>query len=299
MKNIILLFFCIVLFFVPSVQGSRQLNTVIEIGENGINLFLNEQYNQLGFKRNIAGNIGDITYNITLQLPYIRLLDNSAKVYFGFKIQSNIYNGWIEFEDNVSFSIPSIDNLTVKGLCENFRAKVNSSNLNSVLKSVIIGAWDGLQLEVYPMSLAKKLDNSVWFAERAINIVDPFFSIGFKSVVGKLQITLGTYLKAREYFVIKGFLDNRRPYIMVSCGTQVTVKEIQVYDLSGRLYGKIEDAGVCPKNGLLNISASCLNYFTYNQYFIVKVLFTTAETFHVRNYKCLLGATVNPNKSIN
>ena len=110
-------------FAAPILKASDTVGTTIEITEDAINLFINDQYNRTGFPTNISGSVGGVTYDITLNLPKITLLDNQAQITFGFKIVSNIFNGTVVFNDVFTFSVPSIDNLTVNGVSQHFKIK--------------------------------------------------------------------------------------------------------------------------------------------------------------------------------
>ncbi len=91
LKERILLILLTTLLIVPNLKASDIVGTTIEITEDAINLFINDQYNRVGFVSNISGNISGVTYDITLNRPNIKLLDNQAKIVFGFKIVSNVF----------------------------------------------------------------------------------------------------------------------------------------------------------------------------------------------------------------
>jgi hypothetical protein len=296
LKKRMVLILLITLLIIPNLKASEIVGTTVEITEDAINLFINEQYNRAGFQSNITGNVSGVTYNITLHLPNVRLLDNQAKVVFGFEIESNVFNGFIEFEDGFSFSIPSINELSVKGVSQAFKDKVNSLDINPILKSVIISSWESLQLEVYPMNLAKKVENSDWLVERAISIVDPYFSISFDVDPGKLKIGLNTYLEGREYLVAGLFYETNKWWLKIGTGCQVEVKEIYLYNIAGQEIVHGTNLGTCPKNGGLSISInSSLSY----QYYITKILYKTSDTFYLRGYKSWPGGYVAPNNILN
>ena len=295
-KKRIALILLTTLLVVPNLKAADIVGTTIEVTEDVINSFINEQYNKVGFLKNISGSVSGVTYDITLDLPNIRLLNNQARIVFGFRIASNVLNDYIEFEDGFSFLVPSINELSVKGVSQAFTASVNSLNLNSILKSVIIAAWNGLQLEVYPMNLAKRVENSEWLVERAIFVVDPYFSVSFNVVPGKLKIGLNTYLEGREYLNAGLFLENNRWWIKVSASFQVEVKEIYLYTLSGKLIAHVTDAGTCPKRGSLSILT---NLNLYYDLFPMRILYETSNTFYVRGYKILPGGYVGPSNILN
>lgn len=281
---------------VNKIKASDIVGTTIEITEGAMNMFINEQYSKIGLPNNINGSLNGVTYDINLYLPNIRLLDNQAKIEFGFKIESNVFNGEINFEDNISFSVPSINELTVKGVSDAFKDKVNSLNIHSVLKTVIIAAWESLQLEVYPMELAKKVENSEWLVERSISVVDPYFSVSFDVDPGKLKIGLNTYLEGREYLVAGLFYENSKWWLKIGAGCQVNIKEVYIYDSSGREIKHGTDLGICPKKGGLSIPISGSLAYAY---YTTKILYTTSNTFYVRGYKSLPGGYVQPNKILN
>ncbi len=262
---------------------TRKVGTTIELTEGAINLFINDQYNKAGIPNTINGNVSGVTYNIDLYLPNIRLLDNRAKIEFGFKIVSNVFNGDIGFEDDVSFFVPSIEELTLKGVSNNFKQKVNGLNLHQVLKTAIIGAWDGLELEVKQMALAEKLEKETeWLKERSISIVDPFFSLSFDVVPGKLNITVNTHLEGREYFINSLSHKDGKLKVRVGAGCQVKIKKINIYDSAGRLIRTRENLGSCPKKGILEINAG--SSLAFGMYF-TKILFETENTFYLRAFK--------------
>ena len=295
MKRMILILLT-ALLIVPNLKASEIVSTTIEVTEEAINLFINEQYNKVGFQSNIAGSVSGVTYNITLQLPNIRLLNNQAKVVFGFKIESNVFNGMIEFEDNLSFSVPSINELSVKGISQAFTTKVNSLSINSVLKNVIIAAWGALQLEAYPMKLAQIVEDSEWLVERAIFVVNPYFSVSFNVVQGKLKIDLNTYLEGREYLNAGLFYENNKWWVKISASHQVNVKEVRLYSLSGSWLGSVNDVGICPKRGVLSTFLGSSPYFPI----IIRILYETSNTFYVRGYTIpAAGGYVSPNNVLN
>ena len=279
----------IILSFLTSLLGSNLkaaeiVGATFEITEDVINSFINEQYNKIGFPRNISGNVSGVTYNITLQLPNVRLLSNQTKIVFGFRIESNVFNGVVGFEDDFSFSIPSINELSVKGVSQAFTAKVNSLNINSILKTVIIAAWGTLHLEVYPMNLAKKVEDSEWLVERSISVVDPYFSVSFNVVQEKLRIGLNTYLEGREYFTAGLFKEANKWWLKIGAGCQVEVKEIYIATVAGAVaHGT--DLGTCPKKGGLSIDLN-KSSLAMNVY-IIDILYKTSNTFYVRRYKCI------------
>lgn len=295
LKKRMVLILLTTLLVVSNLKASDIVGTTVEVTEDAINLFINDQYNRAGFQSNITGNVSGVTYNITLHLPNVRLLDNQAKVVFGFKIESNVFNGFIEFEDGFSFSVPSINELSVKGVSQAFKDKVNSLDLNPILKSVIISAWESLQLEVYPMNLAKKVENSDWLVERAISVVDPYFSISFDVDPGKLKIGLNTYLEGREYIVTGIFYQNNNWWLIISSGLQVNVKEVYIYDEGGKEIAHGTDLGVCPKKGKLSIKITSIA----GGYHTTKILYTTSNTFYLRAYKNVHGYWIQPNKILN
>jgi hypothetical protein len=266
--------------------ASETVSTTVDISESAINLFLNEQYNKIGFPSNISGNTNGVTYNIVLYLPNIKLESNQAKIVYGFKIESNVFNGFVEFEDGISFSVPSIDELTVKGISNAFESKVNSLNINNILKNIIISTWKSLQLEIYPMRLAQRVDNSTWMVERAIYTVDPYFSVSFKVESEKLKITLNTYLEAKEYYNVMAS-SSSNGYLEIVSGSQVEVKEVQVFDTSGRQMFTGKNFGYCPKRGSLKIP--CSAFYATGSTYVIKILYKTSDTFYVRGYKCIVG----------
>lgn len=286
LKRLIVLIFLFTLLIIPNLKASEIVGTTVELTQDAINLFINDQYNKVGFPSNINGNVNGVTYDITLFLPNVQLLDNQAKVVFGFIIASNVFNGFIEFEDGFAFTVPSIDELTVKGISQSFKIKVNSLNLNSVLKNAIIYAWESLQLEVYPMNLAKKVENSEWLVERAISVVDPYFSISFDIDPGKLKIGLNTYLESREYFIAGLFYETNKWWLKVGAGCQVEIKEVNIYGTGGILIYHGTNLGICPKKGILYIGVSPM----LNQiYYVSKILYKTSDTFYVRAFKNFPG----------
>jgi len=298
MKNKILTILSLFIMLSSSFKTKAQdmVGSTIEITEGVMNLFLNEQYNRAGFPRNINGNIEGVTYDITLHLPEIRLLDNEAKIEFGFKIESNVFNGYVEFEDNIALFIPSIEELTVKGISNAFKEKVNSLDIHALLKVVIIAAWESLELEVYPMELAKKVENSEWLVERSISVFDPYFSISLDVDPGKLKIGLNTYLEGREYLVAGLFKENDQWWLKIGAGCQVNVKEVFIYNSSGQQIRHGVDLGICPKKGGLSIPIG--GTFPYN-YYTIKILYTTSNTFYVRGYKNVPGGYISPNDILN
>lgn len=281
---------------VNKIKASDIIGTTIEITEGTINMFINEQYSKFGLPNNINGNYNGVIYDINLYLPNIRLLKNQAKIEFGFNIESNVFNGEINFEDNISFYVSSINELNIKGVSDAFRDKVNLLNIHSVLKTVIISAWESLQLEVYPMKLAKKVENSKWLSERSISLIDPYFSVSFNVDPGKLKIDLNTYLESREYLVAGLFYENSKWWLKIGAGSQINIKEVYIYDSSGRLIKHGTDLGVCPKKGVLSIP---INGSLAYAYYTTKILYTTNNTFYVRGYKSIPGGYVEPNNILN
>ncbi len=168
-------------------------------------------------------------------------------------------------------------------------------NIHSVLKTVIISAWESLQLEVYPMKLAKKVENSKWLSERSISLIDPYFSVSFNVDPGKLKIDLNTYLESREYLVAGLFYENSKWWLKIGAGSQINIKEVYIYDSSGRLIKHGTDLGVCPKKGVLSIP---INGSLAYAYYTTKILYTN-NTFYVRGYKSIPGGYVEPNNILN
>jgi len=285
LKKITVLFLLTTLFVVTKIKASDTVGTTIEVTEDAINLFIIEQYNKLGFQNGISGSVNGVTYDITLLVPNVKLLTNQAKVTFGFKIESNVFNGIIEFEDELSFQVPSISELTVQGISQAFANGVNSLNINQNLKDVIISAWDGLQLEVYPMKLAKTIEDSEWLVERAINVVDPYFSVDFNVVTGKLRLGLNTYLEGNEYFRA-GLFPKIAPFcdLKIQSGSRVEVKEFRLYTSDAKYIEGRTNLGTCPKNGELTI---WLNHQFSFAYFMVRILFKKSNTFYLRTYQCV------------
>ena len=294
---LIILILALTNFPLISLNASERVSTTIELSENSINSFINEQYNRIGFVNNISGDIGGITYDITLFLPYIKLLDNAAKVEFGIKIDSNILNEYISFETDVSFNIPSITDLSVKGICESFTNKINSLPINDIFKNVIIGAWNGLQLEVYPMKLAEIIENTQWLNERAIIMADPYFSISIDVDPGKLKIDLNTFWDAHIYQNLALSRSGNNTIISISSGSQVDIKEIRIYDSSGRLFYNETDLGRCNKKSVVNITTNLS--LSPSSWYITRVLYKTNNTFYLRVYKNLLGGYVAPYENLN
>ena len=283
-RPLIILILALTNFSIVSLNASERVSTTIELSESSINSFINEQYNRIGFVNNISGSIEGITYDITLNLPYIKLLDNAAKIEFGFKIASNILNDYISFESDVSFNIPSIEDLSVKGICESFTEKINSLSINNVLKNVIIGAWNGLQLEVYPMKLAEKIENTQWLNERAINMVTPYFSISFDFDPGKLKIDLNTFWEGDLYQVVALKKNSSiRATIKIKSSCQVDIKELHIYNMYTSLIYSGTDLARCYKNIPAEISVA-LNLS--QAYYVVEVLYKTSNTFYLRSYSC-------------
>ncbi len=292
-KTIILVVLLDLFFLIPS-KATEVVGTTIEISESAINLFIAEQYNNAGIEDHISGSLSGVSYDITLYLPHIKLLDNQATVEFGFQITSNVFIGYVEFEDNLSFYIPSINELTIKGISNMFAQKVNSLNINTVLKQVIIATWNSLELDAYPMELAKKVENSEWLVERSIFVVDPYFSISFDVDPGILKIVLNTYLAADEKFIAGGFYENNQHLIKIKTGCQVNVKEFYIYDTGANEIAHVTNAGICPKNAEISIPLSCSPAPSS----ILKVLFTTSNTFYVRSY-IINGQFMQPNAILN
>ena len=267
---------------VLNLKASDIVSTSIEITEDAINLFINDQYNRIGFVNNINGSISGVTYDITLYRPNIKLLENQAKVVFGFKIVSNVFTGTLEFDDDFSFTVPPVDDLSVIGVSNAFTDKVNALSINAVLKTAIISAWKSLKLEAYPMGLAKKIVKSEYLNERSINIVDPYFSISFKSVPQKLQIELNTYLEGvAPQFGIRlrtdGILD-------VGSKSKITVAEFELQWATGGQIYKYTPNVICDKNSTISIKHDPSTSFGV---WIVRILFKTSNTFYLRYYKTL------------
>ncbi|CAL2094291.1 exported protein of unknown function [Tenacibaculum sp. 190524A02b] len=294
--NYLMILLCILQISMSKVKASNRTGTTVEVSEGAINMFINEQYNRAGFPSNINGSLSGVTYDIDLYLPNIRLLNDQAKVEFGFNIASNVFNGEISFKDDIRFSVPSINELTVKGVSVAFKHKVKALGLHPVLKTLIINAWDSLELEVYPMELAKKLENSPWLVERSISIVEPYFSVSFDIDPQKLKIGLNTYLESREYLVAGLFSDRNGLSVKIGAGCQVNIKELGLYDLNGRRIRHGVDLGTCPKKGGLTIPISGrIAYATY----ILKILYTTNNTFYLRGYKTVFNGYTQPKNVLN
>lgn len=274
----------LVLVCINSTYAQDKVSTNITLPQATINNFLNEQYNKAGFKRNIKGNVSGVSYDITLQLPELALSTDKATILFGFNIKSNVFNGEVSFSDDIAIKIKSINDLTVQGLSQAFATKVNSLNIPPVLKQVIIGAWQSLQLEVYPMQLAKKIEDIPWIRERAISIVAPFFSVSFRLYSKSMVIELGTYLEAEPPFSAAGIArTNNQWRLNIYSNIDMAVKEVKIYDLNGRYVAGGTNIGNCRKNE--NVSFPIGNASFAYAFYVTKIIFETADTFYVRGYK--------------
>ncbi len=302
----ILFIILLAILYCQSSRGEEVVRTNIEVTEDAINYFVNHQYNRAGFPQEIHGNELGIEYDITLNLPFIRLLNNQAKIEFGFRIESNIFNGTVEFEDNVAFIVPSIEDLTVKAISQSFVNRVNSLNIHTVLKNAIIATWQSLELEAYPMKLAKIAENTEWIAERNISVIEPYFSVSFNIESGKINIGLNTYLNGEAplftaYLTTKedyenGVSETPTPddYFHFYSPIKVTLKEIEVHLTNvGRIY-KLTPNVVGSKK---EKTFAKLDYNRLNpgNFYIVKVLYETGNTFYMRQYEilCSVGYTHN------
>jgi len=299
-----LLFMIISFSFIPKAKGEiGTVSTTIKIPEDVINLFLMEQYNKIGFVSSISGSTNGITYKITLQLPSVKLEPNQAKILYGFKIESNIYDKVVEFQDGFSFSILSIENLSVMGVPQAFQDKVNSLNIHTVLKNAILGAWNTLQWEVYPMKLVEMAEDSELLFDKSIFFVDPLFSIDFQVVQSAIQVKINAHLEGQEFYAFGTFREtisgSTKGVIKMSSRSQVDVAKVDFYDTSSRLLWSGENLGIIPKKGVLVVECSALDFLPYGGGGLAVVLYKTKDTFYLRKYKTRLGFYTGVDTSLN
>ena len=253
----------------------------LEITQEAIDLFLLNQYNDPSFNNEIYLEEYDVT--ITLFLPEINLNEDQISITWAFKIQDDFY----EITD---FNINLLPyEINVQIISEDFEDYVNGLDIEEAFKVAIIEQFNDLELEIYPQQLAEMATDNVWIRQRGLDIVYPYFSLGWNIDPGVINLIFTThvgseepkfliYLSDGQYSIIPPFYD----YVSVESNIEANIVEVRLYNNLLQQIASFPDINtICPKHDQVLIPLSNIVAF---QYYYVRILYEIDYTFYVRNY---------------
>ncbi len=218
----------------PTVAGEYVVAARVEITDALINRFLDEQYQRAGFPRNLSGTTQGIDYNIVLYPPTIHFTNQAMYLHMGFDASASVGGALV---GDYSFDVtPGIDIQTcgitasmVTAFLTNLPIKIQALNLPLWLETLVIDAYESLELEIYPAQLLERVEPD-WFRQRSLNLSDLGISWRFWDQTLQLSLLAG----------LDGEPQNFRMFTyanatLIDANLEARLTDFQVYDPAGNL----------------------------------------------------------------
>lgn len=285
----ILAFMAILILIAPSsgLAGDHTISTTVELSSSAINRFLNTQYNETGFPRSFNVTQNGTTYTISLTLPEIILTPDNAEIRMIFDVNTGTINVY-HFEVDPSIDIPQgqITEPQVQAFLTNLPTVLNNVTfIPQWVRNGIIQYYNSFGFDVYPSKLIDQV-NTNWFSQRAINVVSPYFSLGWQVSQDLLTFVISIYLNSQSPDFQTALLDpsSGDDLVFFKSNIQVTVKEVLVVSTGGgNIYYHGYPNTLCSKGGIVNIDMGLLNLGTLNTY-TVRAVYKIDNTWFCGEY---------------
>lgn len=180
-------------------QINYQLPIEIGISEDGINLFLLKQYDDLSENIKIVTfNYQGLTYKAELLPLSVDLKSNIVDTYLNYQVRVSWNNtsAEVDFSFYVSFDLGGTDELNVNFIIESVRNGIQNNNLPSPVKTFILESFDDLNLQAYPESIVERLNQDPVIEQNPI--VFTSFSDAFEINNDVLDIAVTFNVQAEE-----------------------------------------------------------------------------------------------------
>jgi|GEM_PF-5099955 hypothetical protein len=288
---------CMILLSANSLAGDHTVSTTIEISATGINRFLNAQYNATGFPRSVTVAYNGTNYTLALTLPQIILTQNNAALKMIFDVTSgstSIYH----FTANPSINIPSeqINAAQVQAFLTDLPAQLNSiSAIPQWVRDAVIANYNSLGITIYPSKLIDQVNTS-WFSQVSIDVVSPYFALGWQVSDGLLSLVVTTYLDAEAHKIGVALIqDATGTSIGIQSNFQLTVKEALLYQIDGNTpLASVQPNSVIEKEIPTSFSIGQLGLPTTEVYLFYAVYVNSSsngiKTWYSREYKLMVNA---------
>lgn len=262
----------------PTVEGEYVVAARVEITDRLINRFLDEQYQRAGFPRNLSGTIQGIDYNINLYLPTITLTQYAMYLHMGFDASASVAGaiiGQYSFEVTPAIDINTcgITTSMVTAYLQNLAYKIQILNLPDWLETVVIAAYDSLELELYPAQLLEAAQPD-WFRQRALELSDLGISWRFWNGTLQLSLLVGLDGEPQNFRMF--------PYgnaTLIDANLEARLTNLDIYNFSGTLVLHLSPNLTTVKKGTAVLDLGWgLGFFT------VIAEFETDDTVFVRTW---------------
>ncbi|MGE5410445.1 MAG: hypothetical protein ACM3MI_05750 [Clostridiales bacterium] len=289
------------MLFSDVAAGDHTISTKIEISQTAINRFLNTQYNAAGFPRSIPVSYGGTNYTIALGLPEIILTQGNAKLQMVFDVNSptaNIYHFLIQ----PSVIIPSsqITGAQVQAFLNSLPTELEKiSSIPQWVKDPIIQTYKDLGFTVFPSKPIDKL-NSTLFEQQSINVISPYFSLGWEVTDGNLNLLVSTFLNSSlpDFRLNIGGYAGINDSLYVKSNKKVRVNSVKITDIPAKLIKFNGNPNVYTnKNKVVGIDLGNGDYPSYS-YMIVQIVFIDDNTWYCAEYPSVGVNLLNADRSL-
>ena len=186
---------CILLFQSKGIAGNYTVSTTIEITAAAINRYLNTEYDSWEIPQYESVTFNGVNYELTLCLPQIILTPGNAKLQMEFDVYAGAAHLY-HFIVDPSVDIPSgqITLSQVQAFLTNLPALLDSvQQIPQWVRDTLTHYYNSIGITMYPSKLIDTV-NTNWLAQRSINVVPPYFALGWQVGSGVIDLTVSTYL---------------------------------------------------------------------------------------------------------
>ena len=263
------------------VSGDYVVGTSVEITDAVVNRFLGRQYTSAGFPRTLSGSTQGIDYHVMLDLPTIQFGYQSIGLHMAFEATASI-GGVItqtfsfEIEPTVNLNNCGISTSMVTAFLTNIPAKIQAENLPDWLETVLISAYQDLELELYPAQLLDQVEPD-WFRQRALNITDlgVTWRVWQDTLELKVLAALSGEPQAFQIYTYPG-------HTLITSNLEAVLTSFKVYDLAGYLVFNGSPNLTTVKDG--QVSYGGVAWPPTGFYFVIAE-FETDDSVFVRKWK--------------
>ncbi len=287
-------------------QSSSTIAVPVEISQNAVNCFLLKQYQEGGIPTNIPFDIGGVTGQLTLSLPYMIFETNSATVRLEIHASSSIGDYDVVVAPSIGIDPGNINTAQVTAFLTNFPSLVNAFPIPSQIKTAIVQYYDGLNLVVYPSRLLKHMDNT-WLKERSMTVSVGW--LGWEILPGALRIEPGATVVSSIPKMLVGIVHySETSDLVIKPNSQVRVEEINLTAIENRAWHYTPNMNLT-KNSYNYFNLGAIDILPPTQAYIVNIRFAIPKstnpsdgivTFYYRKYFVYdLGDLYGATKSVN
>lgn len=226
------LIFLIIISTQIALAGNHTIVASMEVTETAINRFLDAQYNSSNFPRSFNYYNNGINYNIALSSLSITLKSGNATLSMIINVTHNNILDY-NLELNPSIQIPSnqITTQQVQAYLSNlYITLLQNQYIPQWLRDQINNTYGAIGYVIFPSKMIDQV-NSSFLDKHSINIVSPYFALGWQVLDGSLLLQISTFLEANNPSFTIAIIHsaNNNDVCLVYSNIKATMKELKIH----------------------------------------------------------------------